>query len=120
MAQVPVSEQTEQTKPVTPLSGLEKGLLVVPMLAGLFFGLAPLLTAKLFAQVNGYVGADDEIFIYWTAGAATLGYGIVLAIAIREGSWTAVRLPTIAVLAFNAFRSLPAKKRFASGGRIRI
>ncbi len=101
MAQVPVTETTK-TEQTASLSGVERILLVLPMLAGLFFGLAPLLTAKLFAQVNGYVGANDEIFIYWTAGAATLAYGVVLAIAIREKSWTATRLPVIAVLGFNA------------------
>lgn len=101
MKQVSVPEQARQATAL-PLSSVEKALLVLPMLAGLFFGLAPLLTAKLFAQVNGYVGADDEIFIYWTAGAATVAYGIVLAMAIREGSWIAARLPVIGVLAFNA------------------
>jgi hypothetical protein len=115
MAQVPVTEQTEQAKQTTSLSGLERVLLLVPMLAGLFFGLAPLLTAKLFAQVTGYVGADDEIFVYWTAGAATLGYGIVLTIAIREGSWTAVWLPTIAVLGFNAFSLFACEEEIRLG-----
>ena len=101
MAQVPVTE-TEQTEQTLSLRGIERILLLAPMLAGLFFGLAPLLEAKLFAQVTGYVGADDEIFVYWTAGAATVAYGIVLALAIREGGWTAARLPVIAVLGFNA------------------
>ncbi|HLV97601.1 MAG TPA: hypothetical protein VKT82_02890 [Ktedonobacterales bacterium] len=101
MAHVPVAE-TPKTGQTASLSGIERILLLVPMLAGLFFGLAPLLEAKLFAQVNGYVGADDEIFVYWTAGAATLAYGIVLALAIREGSWTPTRMPVIAVLGFNA------------------
>jgi hypothetical protein len=101
MAQASVSE-TPKTEQTTSLSGIERILLLVPMLAGLFFGLFPLFGAKLFAQVTGYVGADDDIFIYWTAGAATVAYGIVLAIAIREGSWTSTRLPVIAVLGFNA------------------
>ncbi len=99
MALVPVTEKTEQA---AQLSGLEKALLAIPMLAGFFFGLAPLLEAKLFAQVGGYVGADNDIFIYWLAGAATLGYGIVLALGIREGGWTGTRLLVAAVLAFNA------------------
>lgn len=98
MAQVPVTEKTEQ---VARLSGIEKILLLVPMVAGLFFGLAPLLEAKLFAQIAGYVGADNDIFIYWLAGAATLGYGIVLALGLREGGWAGMRLPVAAVLAFN-------------------
>jgi hypothetical protein len=98
MAQVSVTEQTE-TK--ARLSGLEKLLLLVPMLAGLFFGLAPLLEAKLFAHLGGYVGADNDIIIYWLAGAATLGYGITLALGIREGGWIGMRLPVVAVLVFN-------------------
>ncbi len=98
MAQVPVTEKTEHT---ARLSGLEKLLLLVPMAAGLFFGLAPLLEARLFAQVTGYVGADNDIFIYWLAGAATLGYGIALALGLREGGWAGMRLLVAAVLAFN-------------------
>jgi hypothetical protein len=94
--QVPISEKAAQ------LSGLEKLLLLVPTIAGLFFGLAPLLEAKLFAQVTGYVGADNDIFIYWLAGAATLGYGQVLAAGLREGAWVGMRLLVVAVLAFNA------------------
>jgi hypothetical protein len=104
VAQVSVSKKAEYEKAehAARLGVVEKLLLVVPTLAGLFFGLVPLLEAKLFAQVTGYVGADDDLFIYWTAGAATLAYGVVLAIAIREGNWTAARMPVIAVLAFNA------------------
>jgi hypothetical protein len=95
MTQVTVPEKT------VPLSGLDKLLLLVPMIAGMFFGLAPLLEARLFAQVNGYAGTNNDIFIYWLAGAATLGYGIILALGIREGGWIGLRLPVVAVLAFN-------------------
>jgi hypothetical protein len=81
------------------LTTLDRVLLVVPMLAGFIFGLAPLLIAVPFATFAGYVGNDP--FFYRLAGAATLGYGVALAVGIKEGSWRAVRFMVIAVLVFN-------------------
>jgi len=98
MAQIPVSEKTETA---ARLSGLEKLALLIPAIAGFVFGLGPLLGARFFAQFIGYTGTTNDSIIYWLAGAATLGYGITIAIGIREGAWIGMRLPVAAVLVFN-------------------
>jgi hypothetical protein len=67
------------------LTTRDRILLLVPTIAAVFFGLAPLLVAVPFARLAGYAGHDP--FFYWLAGAATLGYGIALAVGMREGSW---------------------------------
>ena len=85
----------------TRLSGLEKVVLAVPMLAGLVIGLALLSAAQFFGRFVGYTAADADIFIYWLAGAGTLGYGVAQALALRAGGWTALRLPMAAVVTFN-------------------
>jgi hypothetical protein len=81
------------------LTMLDRILLVVPIIAGFFFGLGPLFLTVPFANLLGYVGNDQ--FIYWLAGAATLGYGVALAVGIKEGSWRAMRFMVIAILVFN-------------------
>src|SRR5439155_6254822 len=43
----------------------------------------------------------NDHFIYRLAAAATLGYPVALALAIRQGSWAAARLVVIGVLIFN-------------------
>ncbi len=85
MVQTPVSEKTEQ---VVTLSGLERLLLVIPAIAGFVFGLGPLLAARLFVQIIGYRGADNDLFMYWLAGAATLGHGT----SGGHADWPAARL----------------------------
>ncbi len=94
--------QTTITGSKNTLSTLDKVLLVIPLVAGLFFGLAPLLTAQQFGHVTGYAATGKDIVIYWLAGAGTLCYGIALIIGIREGGWAGMRLPVAAVLGFNA------------------
>jgi hypothetical protein len=81
------------------LSSLERGLLALPVLGGLFFGLMPLLAPATLAQWGGYTGADR--YIYRIAGAATLGYAVALILAIREGKWAPARIVIAATLAFN-------------------
>lgn len=81
------------------LTGLEKLLLVVPLLGGLVFGLMPLLAPKLLAQISAAPGND--LYIYHLAGAATLGYAIALIMAIVGGRWLPARIVVIATLAFN-------------------
>ncbi len=81
------------------LTGLEKLLLVVPLLGGLFFGLMPLLAPKLLAQISAAPGNDP--YIYRLAGAATLGYAIALIMAIIGGQWLPARIVVIATLTFN-------------------
>lgn len=81
------------------LTRTERVLLAVPMLAGFVFGLFPLLLPGTFAAVSGFPGNDE--YIYRLAGAATLGYGVGLAAALRQGEWVSTRLPVAAVLTFN-------------------
>ncbi|GEM_PF-711934 len=81
------------------LTALDRLLLLAPTIAALFFGLAALLVAVPFAHLAGYAGNDQ--FFYWLAGAATLGYGIALAVGIREESWRGLRAVVIAEVVFN-------------------
>ena len=81
------------------LSGLERWLLVLPLAGGVVFGLFPLLVPAAFASFTGFPGNDP--FIYRLAGSATFGYAVALALGLRQGTWTAVRLVVIAVLTFN-------------------
>src|SRR5260370_29641247 len=81
------------------LSGLERWLLVIPLLGGLVFGLLPLLVPAPFASFTGFPGNDP--FIYRLAGAATFGYAAALILGMWQGTWAAVRLVVIAVLTFN-------------------
>jgi predicted neutral ceramidase superfamily lipid hydrolase len=83
----------------TQLSGLDRILLVLPLLGGLVFGLTPLVAPRQFAQAAGAPGNDP--YIYRLAGAATFGYAAALAWALLSNSWARARLLVIATLAFN-------------------
>ncbi|MBX7233696.1 MAG: hypothetical protein K1X65_04875 [Caldilineales bacterium] len=96
------------------LTGLEKLLLVVPLLGGLFFGLVPLLAPKFLAQISAAPGNDP--YIYRLAGAATLGYAIVLTMAIMGGRWLPARIVVIATLAFNLGSLYAIALTVAGGG----
>lgn len=74
-------------------------LLALLILAGLFFGLVPLLLPKAFADFTGFRGED--VFLYRLAGAATLGYGIALLVGFRA-SWRELRIPIASTAVFNA------------------
>lgn len=76
-----------------------RGLLVLLIAAGGFFGLAPLLLPVQFAQMSGFAGKD--LFMYRVAGAATIGYSVGLAAGFRSG-WSALRIPITATFVFNA------------------
>jgi hypothetical protein len=74
-------------------------LLVLLILAGAFFGLAPFLAPALFASLTGFKGTD--VFMYRLAGAATFGYGVGLAVGYGRG-WQELRIPIASVAIFNA------------------
>jgi hypothetical protein len=78
---------------------LFRGLLVLLIAAGGFFGLAPFLLPTLFAQLSGFAGRD--IFMYRIAGAATFGYAVGLAAGYRS-DWVALRIPIASTAVFNA------------------
>lgn len=80
---------------------LFQGLLVLLLVVGAAFGLAPMLIAHQLPGLTGFI--DDQPFIYRLAGAATLGYGVVGLLAlVRHSAWAEVRIPMIAILTFNA------------------
>ncbi len=83
----------------TLINGWERALLLLPALAGLAFGLLPLFLPTLFAAMTQFPA--DDLYLYQLAGAATLGYGVVLSIGLFQKRWLAVRLPVIGVLVFN-------------------
>lgn len=83
----------------TQLSGLEKVLLVIPLLGGLVFGLAPLLAQAQFAAISGGTGNDP--YVYRLSGAATFGYAVALLLGLLQSEWRPVRLVVIPTLVFN-------------------
>ena len=70
---------------LSQLSSLERGLLLVPLAAGIMFGVLPFFLGGAFGRPVGYPGNDA--FIYRLAGAATLGYGIAYVMGLRQSDW---------------------------------
>lgn len=81
------------------LTAAERAVLVVPLLGGAVFGLAPFFVQPLFASMTGASG--DDPYVYRLAGAATFGYAVALAMGIAAGGWTALRAVVVATLVFN-------------------
>jgi hypothetical protein len=95
------------------LSRSERRLLLLPLLAGVFFGLGPLLLPGPFGVFLGGQGTDP--YIYQLAGAATFGYAVALLGALQAGGWVAVRLPVLAVLVFNLASLIACGTAIAGG-----
>jgi hypothetical protein len=71
-----------------------RALLGVQALAGVVFGLIPLLAPAQFASITGYTG-DDEL-VYRLAGAATAGYLVAALLALTwRCSWRDLRIPEL-------------------------
>ena len=68
------------------------------MAASAFVGLFQLLLPGLLAKLTGYSGND--VIVYWLSGAATFGYAGALSLALRQRSWSAIRLIVIAFFTF--------------------
>jgi len=83
----------------TPSQTNERWLLLLPIAAGIFFGLGPFLLGASSGPLFGYAGNDS--FLYRLAGAACAGYPVGLALGLRQQYWPALRLPVIATLVFN-------------------
>jgi hypothetical protein len=81
------------------LNSIERWFLVLPIAAGIFFGLIPMFLPQALAAWTGYPGNDH--YIYWLAGAATFGYAVALGLGIRQYAWAPLRLLVVAVLTFN-------------------
>lgn len=77
---------------------LRNPLLILLILAGLFFGLMPLLLPKQFGDATGFRAQD--LFLYRLAGAATLGYGVALLVGFRA-SWRELRILIASTAVFN-------------------
>ena len=73
-------------------------LLVLLILAGLVFGLAPLLVPRQFGDFAGFRAQD--LFLYRLAGAATLGYGVALLVGFRA-PWRELRILIASTAVFN-------------------
>jgi hypothetical protein len=63
------------------LTAVDRALLLVPTLVGLFFGVV-LVVGVPFARWLGYLGNDA--FFYWLAGAACLGYAVMGLLNLRS------------------------------------
>ena len=83
----------------TLLSSWERGLLVLPALAGLGLGLLLVFLPGRFAALTQF--AADDAYIYQLAGSAILGYGVALSLSVFQQEWLAVRLVVIGVLVNN-------------------
>lgn len=81
------------------MSSLERGLLVIPLLGAVVFGILPLFFSMQTASLLGFTGNDT--YLYRLAGAVTLGYVPGLLLTILHGEWTPARLVIIATLVFN-------------------
>jgi hypothetical protein len=81
------------------LRGAERILLLVPLAGGATFGVIAFLAQPAIVATLGYTASDP--YVYRLGGAATIGYAVALALAIRDGSWAAARWVVIATLAFN-------------------
>lgn len=81
------------------MASLERGLLVIPLLGAVVFGILPLLFSAQTATLLGFTGNDT--YLYRLAGAVTLGYVPGLLLTILHGEWTPARLVIIATLVFN-------------------
>ena len=108
-----ISHDTPLSAPRTQLSPVERGLLALPMLGGIVFGLWPLFLPKLLAALTGAPGNDP--YIYWLAGAATFGYAAALGIGLRQAAWAPLRLIVVAVLTFNLASLYACAIEIASG-----
>lgn len=83
----------------TLLSGWERVLLVLPALAGLVVGFLLVFLPGRFAAITQFPA--DDAYIYQLAGAAILGYGVVLSTGLFQQCWLPVRLVVTGVLVNN-------------------
>lgn len=98
---------------IDPRDRYFRGLLLLLIAAGGFFGLAPLVLPTQFADLSGFSGQD--LFMYRVAGAATFGYAVGLAAGFRS-DWSVLRIPIAATFVFNAASIAACAVAIASGG----
>jgi hypothetical protein len=95
------------------LSARERWLLIVPLLGGVVFGLAPFLFPVDFPRLVGYSGNDP--IVSRLAGAAALGYLVALIAGMRDGRWERLRNVILATLVFNLVSLIACAIEIASG-----
>ena len=95
------------------LSQTDRWLLLLPIAAGILFGLGPFLLGGSFGTLFGFPGNDS--FLYRCAGAAAFGYPVGLLLGLRQQRWSALRLPVIATLTFNLASIFVCAIEFLSG-----
>jgi hypothetical protein len=88
-------------------------LLILLVIAGFFFGLAPLLAPKQFGDVSGFAAKD--LFLYRLAGAATLGYGVALLVGFRA-PWRELRILIASTAVFNLCSIIACLIAIVQGG----
>lgn len=73
--------------------------LAAQAMAGLVFGLVPLLATTAYASALGFSGNDT--LVYRLGGAATTGYFVAPVLALTwRANWRQIRIPAIATLTF--------------------
>lgn len=80
------------------LTGLERALLVIPLLVGFVLGILALFWGAQLAALTGGTGKD--VYLYRLTGAVLLGYVPGLLLTILNGVWTPARIVVIATLVF--------------------
>ena len=100
------------------MTGFERFLLFLPIPGDLFFGLAPLLAPVVLARSLGYSG--DDPYLMRLAGAATLGYAMALALAVKRGNWLEARFVVIATLAYSLGALYASAMAIATGAAMPI
>ncbi|HYV23002.1 MAG TPA: hypothetical protein VEN31_10150 [Candidatus Bathyarchaeia archaeon] len=81
-------------------------------MGSLALGLPLYVFPRPFARFGGLAG--DDTFIYELGGAAMIGYGVALALGVRNGLWSPIRFVILATYAFVALAFLAGFVSFAS------
>jgi hypothetical protein len=84
----------------------------VPLVGSFALGLPMFVFPRPFAHLAGFSG--DDTFIYELGGAAMLGYGVSLALGVRERLWDPMRFVVLGTYAFAAATFLAGFIGFAS------
>src|SRR6266513_480710 len=90
----------------------ERAVLALPLVGSLALGLPLYVFPRPFARFGGLAG--DDTFIYELGGAEMIGYGVALALGVRNGLWSPIRFVILATYAFVALAFLAGFVSFAS------
>ena len=81
-------------------------------MGSLALGLPLYVFPRPFARYAGLAG--DDTFIYELGGAAMIGYGVALALGVRNGAWSQIRFVILGTYAFVTIAFLAGFVSFAS------